>query len=136
MVARTLVFLALTAPITVAFFIPPQPHAAKVPSLVASAIRAPTADLVASSAQGPAKAGAAAFTLYAFGFAALLVKTLRAFPLIPPSPNSLLWCRTWLFTTVADYYGAALALCAVIVATEPKMMLKISWSFGVLLQLY
>ena len=68
-----------------------------------------------------AKLLAGGYLLYALGFALLLVKTLKAFPLIPPSANSLAWCRTWLGTTVADYYGAALALCGVIVCTEPKL---------------
>ena len=70
------------------------------------------------------------YALYALAFTLLLVKTLASFPLIPPSPNSLLWCRTWLATTVVDYYGAALALCGVIVSSEPKLSVGLAWSAG------
>ena len=72
------------------------------------------------------------FSLYATGFTVLLVRTLAKFPLIPPSPGSLAWNAAWLWTTIADYYGAALALCGIIVASETRRD-GILWSLGVLL---
>lgn len=39
-------------------------------------------------------------------------------PLFPLRPNTLAWCRAWLYTTVFDYYGAALCLSGVIIASE------------------
>ena len=72
------------------------------------------------------------YSLYALGFTLLLIKTLKAFPLIPPSPNSLLWCRGWLWTTIVDYYGAALALCGVILSSEPKLLVGAAWCAGCL----
>ena len=103
--------------------------------LIAKAGRTnPGVDLIASAPNNGAgaKAAAVGYYMYAFGFAALLLKTLSLHPLIPPSPNSLAWCRAWLWTTVADYYGAALALCGVIIATEQRMLMKVLWSCGCL----
>jgi hypothetical protein len=94
-------------------------------------VRAPSADLMAATPKTQ-RAGALAYFLYALGFAGLLTKTLKAHPLIPPSVNSLLWCRAWLWTTVVDYYGAALSLCGVIIATEDRMAARIGWSCGCL----
>uniref|UniRef100_A0A7S2BJE2 DUF2834 domain-containing protein n=1 Tax=Haptolina brevifila TaxID=156173 RepID=A0A7S2BJE2_9EUKA len=75
-----------------------------------------------------ARAGFVFYSLYALGFTALLLKTLTAFPLIPPSPGSSAWCRGWLWTTIVDYYGAALALCGIIISTEPERWRGIAWS--------
>jgi len=83
-------------------------------------------------APGQGRVPAAAFSLYAIGFTVLLTRTLMSFPLIPPSPNSLAWCRSWLITTVVDYYGAALALCGIIVASETNRVVGIAWSAGCL----
>jgi len=54
-------------------------------------------------------------------FVALLVLTLFSHPLLPLQLNSLSWCRSWLLTTVADYYGAAFCLCGIILASEPPV---------------
>ena len=42
--------------------------------------------------------------------------TLRRAPLLQWRTRDPEWLRAWLVMTVADYYGAALALCAVVVA--------------------
>ena len=63
------------------------------------------------------------------GFAVLLAKTLRAHPMFPFQPDSASWCCAWLATTVVDYYGAALCLCGVILANEPRVV-GIAWSLG------
>ena len=120
-----------------AFHLGPAPKiTGQSPLLAAPCTRLAQADLVASASNpgvgGSAKLGALAYSLYAIGFGALLIKTLRAFPLIPPSINSLLWCRSWLWTTIVDYYGAALALCGVIIATEDQLIGQIGWCFGCL----
>ena len=60
------------------------------------------------------------FSGYATLFTILLVRTLSKFPLIPPSPSSLAWNSAWLVTTVVDYYGAAFALCGIIIASESR----------------
>ena len=105
------------------------------PQIAVAANARTTTDLMAAApaAPEPPAGGAIAYSLYALGFAALLIKTLCAYPLIPPSPNSLLWCRAWLWTTVADYYGAALALCGIIVATEQAIKWRVAWCLGCLL---
>ena len=72
------------------------------------------------------------YNAYAAGFTLLLVRTLMKFPLVPPAPSSLAWNSAWLVTTVVDYYGAALALCGVIVASESRRD-GILWSLGCLL---
>lgn len=72
------------------------------------------------------------YNVYAAGFTLLLVRTLAKFPLVPPAPSSLAWNSAWLVTTVVDYYGAALALCGVIVASESRRD-GILWSLGCLL---
>ena len=76
------------------------------------------------------KAVVAGYLLYAAGFALLLVKTLMKHPLVPPSPSSLAWCQSWLATTVVDYYGAAFALCGIIICSEPKLIHGLLWSAG------
>ena len=76
---------------------------AKSPLLESSHVmRTPSADLTAMAPKQLQKVGAAGYVAYAIGFAGLLMKTLRAYPLIPPSVNSLMWCRAWLWTTVID----------------------------------
>jgi len=87
---------------------------------------------VKAAARTRVLAGAAFYSLIALGFTALLLRTLKSFPLIPPSPSSLLWCRSWLWTTVADYYGAALALSGIIISTDPNWR-GFAWAAGCLL---
>ena len=87
---------------------------------------------VIAAANQPVPKAAIFYSTYAAGFTALLIRTLRAFPLVPPEPSSLAWNAAWLFTTVVDYYGAALALCGVILASE-KRRAGILWSLGCLL---
>ena len=87
---------------------------------------------VIAVANKPAPKAAIFYTSYAAGFTALLIRTLRAFPLVPPEPSSVAWNAAWLFTTVVDYYGAALALCGIILASE-KRRVGILWSLGCLL---
>lgn len=95
------------------------------------AASAAAGDGVGSGEGWTSKAIAYTYVAYALGFALLLLRTLKKFPLIPPSPNSLDWCRQWLWTTVADYYGAALALCGVILATERRPY-NFAWAAGCL----
>ena len=87
---------------------------------------------VVAAANKPVPKAAIFYSTYAAGFTALLIRTLRAFPLVPPEPSSLAWNAAWLFTTVVDYYGAALALCGIILASE-KRRVGILWSLGCLL---
>jgi len=58
-----------------------------------------------------------------------LTTTLMKNPIFPFKTESLQWCRSWLYTTIVDYYGACLALCAVILSSEPKWV-GIGWSLG------
>ena len=54
-------------------------------------------------------------------------------PLYDLRTDDMDWLRHWLFMTVLDYYGAALPLCAVIVANEPNSTTGLLWSLGCLL---
>ena len=73
------------------------------------------------------------YALYAAAFSFLLVRTLNLHPLFSgPSPSSRAWNAAWLWTTVADYYGVALALCGVVVASEPRRDAAL-WSAAILL---
>ena len=72
------------------------------------------------------------YRAYAAGFTVLLLRTLRAHPLVPPNPSSLAWNAAWLWTTVVDYYGAALCLVGIILASE-KRRPGVLWSLGCLL---
>lgn len=94
-------------------------------------IAAAADEVVAGGKWRASTSAACGYITYALGFALLLLKTLRAFPLVPPSPNSLEWCRSWLWTTVADYYGAALAICGVILSTE-RPPYSFAWAAGCL----
>ena len=70
---------------------------------------------------GPSKAPAWVTIFYAVlfvGCTAAIGVTLYNYPLFPMQLDSLAWCSTWLLTTCADYYGAALCLSGVILASE------------------
>ena len=64
-------------------------------------------------------------------FAVLLSVTLVQHPIFPLQTDSVSWCRSWLLTTVCDYYVAALALCGIIAASEPPIH-AILWIFATL----
>jgi len=77
-------------------------------------------------------ASKAALTFYGLvgaGFSTLLTVTLWRHPLIPLNTSSVDWCRSWLITTVVDYYGAALCLCGVAISSEPSWQ-GWAWSAG------
>ena len=71
--------------------------------------------------------------VYAIFFVGKLVSTLSVHPLFPFQMQDVNWTGDWLMTTVADYYGVALPLCAIILATEDSVFVGIAWSAGVLL---
>ena len=71
-----------------------------------------------SSAKVVRNVAVATYAAIGLGFAVLLSITLWDQPLFPFRLKSVDWCRSWLVTTVADYYGASLCLCGVIVASE------------------
>ena len=77
-------------------------------------------------------AAASAYLAVGGGFAYLLTLTMIAQPMFPLQPDSVEWCRSWLATTVADYYGAALVVCGVIFASE-RPPVAVGWSLGCLL---
>mmetsp|Transcript_12481 Transcript_12481/g.33400 ORF Transcript_12481/g.33400 Transcript_12481/m.33400 type:complete len:121 (+) Transcript_12481:36-398(+) len=58
-------------------------------------------------------------------FAALSL-TLYHYPLFPLQTDRLDWSVAWLGMTVIDYYGAAVCLCAIIMATE-RMVPAVTW---------
>ena len=51
-------------------------------------------------------AGLVGYAAVGVCFTFVLVYVLVHYPLYPPRLRSLEWCRMWLFTTIADYYGA------------------------------
>lgn len=61
-----------------------------------------------------------------------LASTLWSQPLFPFKMDSVEWLQSWLVMTVLDYYGAALPLAAVAVASEPGVTGWL-WSAGFLL---
>jgi hypothetical protein len=69
------------------------------------------------------------FAALALSFAAILTRTLVNHPIFPFQPNSAAWSYSWLMTTIFDYYGAALSLCAVILSSENRVP-GILWSLG------
>lgn len=115
-----------------------RPQSSMATVLASHGVQRSSTLLMASATSGGANTPAppmvlvASYALYALGFALLLVKTLKSYPLVPPSPNSLAWCRQWLWTTVADYYGAAFALCGVIIYSEQKRLVGYAWAAGCL----
>lgn len=74
-------------------------------------------------------AAVVSYPLIGLSFVALLALTLNSHPLWPPKLHSLPWCRSWLLTTVADYYGACFCLCGIILASEPVMP-AVLWCAG------
>ena len=63
-------------------------------------------------------AAVAFYPLVGAAFAAVLGLTIWQHPLWTPQWDSLTWCRSWLLTTVADYYGACFCLCGIILSSE------------------
>ena len=56
--------------------------------------------------------------------------TMYNYPLFPFQTDSLEWCRTWLVTTVLDYYGACLCFCGVVLASEDSWSRGLAWVAG------
>ena len=71
--------------------------------------------------------------VYAIYFTSKLISTLSVQPLFPFKMHDVEWTGKWLMTTVADYYGVALPLCAIILATEESIVIGMLWAAGVLL---
>ena len=67
----------------------------------------------------------------ALGIAVLigLSMTLHQYPLTDWAVDNLEWTRSWLFTTVLDYYGAALCLCVIAIVNEPFVYGAL-WTLG------
>ena len=97
-----------------------QPSLVELQRLKGGGAPSTSAGAVARTTGGKALSAAlVAYPLIGLSFLALLSLTLWHYPLGPFQLDSLAWCRAWLLTTVADYYGACLCLCGVIVASEP-----------------
>ena len=62
----------------------------------------------------------------------VLTLTLYHHPLYAFETENIEWLRAWLWMTVLDYYGAALPLCAVIMANEQSPLVGTLWSLGCL----
>jgi hypothetical protein len=75
----------------------------------------------------------AVFAAMAVACLTALVLTYRSHPLFPFRFDRLDWTAAWLEMTAVDYYGAALPLCAVILAAEPSAAAGATWVAGVLL---
>ena len=91
----------------------------------------PASPLLRLSGGSTVKRGAIA--LYASagaGFTVILTKTLMAYPMLPFQPNDADWSYNWLITTIADYYGAALCLCGIAIASERELAHGLLWSAG------
>mmetsp|Transcript_27693 Transcript_27693/g.53842 ORF Transcript_27693/g.53842 Transcript_27693/m.53842 type:complete len:130 (+) Transcript_27693:52-441(+) len=69
------------------------------------------------------------YAIYGLGFFILLTLVLNHYPLFPLDTDNIHWARSWLFTTVFDYYGAALCLCGIILSTEGLVVGGL-WSLG------
>lgn len=61
-----------------------------------------------------------------------LVWTYIKQPLFPFRFDRLAWTQAWLKATVLDYYGVAMPLCAIIIATDPSLFAAVAWCAGVL----
>ena len=83
---------------------------------------APPPGMLTSAPQSnTARVVAALYTLLGLSFFALLTATILAQPLFPFRMDDVGWTSSWLLTTIADYYAAALCLCGVIVATDGRI---------------
>lgn len=76
------------------------------------------------------KTAVTVYATMAAGFSVLLAKTLWKHPLFPFQADSAAWSFSWLMTTVVDYYGAALCLCGIVVASEPPLKAAL-WTMGI-----
>ena len=99
-----------------------QPRPRIVLDVVAmySASSAAAAPSVPPPGGAPRWAWQAFYTVLLVGCAAAIGPTCWSFPLFPFRLDSLAWTSSWLLATVADYYGAALCLSGVILASVPE----------------
>ena len=58
-----------------------------------------------------------------------LFSTLSEHPLFPFQFSNLEWTAAWLKMTVVDYYGAALPLCGIVIASESPLA-GLLWSLA------
>ena len=75
----------------------------------------------------------ATVAFYVLLFIATLITILNTtynYPLFPIQSGSLEWNRTWLITTVIDYYGACLCFCGVVLSTEISWARGLAWVTG------
>jgi hypothetical protein len=56
--------------------------------------------------------------------------TAYNYPLFPIQYDSLDWNKTWLMTTVIDYYGACFCFCGVVLSTEVSWSRGLAWIAG------
>ena len=66
-------------------------------------------------------AATAFYALLGVACAVKLTSTLSAQPLFAFATDDIEWVRAWLWMTVADYYGAALPLCGIAIASQPGL---------------
>ena len=59
--------------------------------------------------------------------------TLMHQPLFPFQMDNLKWAKAWLIMTVVDYYGAAVPLCALVLASENSRIVAGAWIVAILL---
>ena len=57
----------------------------------------------------------------------VVLQSVAAIRSLTLQPGSLAWCRSWLLTAVADYYGACIRLCGVIVCSESSVWAAVLW---------
>ena len=86
--------------------------------------------LTSAPQSNTARVVAALYTLLGLSFFALLTATILAQPLFPFRMDDVGWTSSWLLTTIADYYTAALCLCGVIVATDGRIY-GILWTLAI-----
>ena len=59
-----------------------------------------------------------------------LMSTLWTQPLFPLQTSNLAWTNAWLKMTVLDYYGAALPLCGIAIASARDSYSGYLWAAG------
>lgn len=62
--------------------------------------------------------------------ASCLCSQLYQYPLTDWAVDDLPWTKTWLFTTVLDYYGSTFCLCAIALFNETNIVHGVLWSLG------
>ena len=74
-------------------------------------------------------AAAAFYPLLGAGLAAMLGLSNWQQPIWTPHWESLSWCRSWLLAVLANYYGACVCLCGIILSSETPLC-GVLWCTG------